>query len=111
MIVSDVPLGDRSAARGLRMGWMGFLSSLVSSLAWPALVLAAILIFQKPLADLISRIRAVSVGNVKVDISQLAAEVNGRVPRGDRRPGWGDCDRNRGRPSRPRLVQLGNVYR
>ena len=57
------------------MGWMGFLTSLVSSLAWPSLVLAAILIFRQPLADLIARIRSVSLGNVEVEIDQLAAEV------------------------------------
>jgi hypothetical protein len=57
------------------MGWMQFVSNLVSSLAWPAAVVAAIAIFRRPISNLIPRLRKISVGSVDFEIDQLAADV------------------------------------
>lgn len=52
------------------MGWMEFVSSLVGSLAWPAIILTAILIFRRPLTDLINSIEEARYGDTSVKVSR-----------------------------------------
>ena len=56
------------------MNWLEFISSLVSSLAWPAVILFGVFLFKRPLSALIGRIRSIERGedgNVKLSFEEV----------------------------------------
>ena len=60
------------------MTWLEFIASLVSSLAWPAIIVFAVSLFKKPLSALIGRIRSIERGedgNVKFSFEEILAEI------------------------------------
>lgn len=60
------------------MNWLEFISSLVSSLAWPAVILFGVFLFKKPLSALIGRIRSIERGedgNVKLSFEEVLSEI------------------------------------
>lgn len=56
------------------MSVLGFLSSLVGSLAWPAVTLCLVLVFRGPLADLIGRLKSAKWGD-KEAVFERASEA------------------------------------
>ena len=58
------------------MSWLAFVASLVHSLAWPAGVVAVILVLRRPITVALSRgIRRLRAGPVEVEFDQELAEV------------------------------------
>jgi len=60
--------------------WQEFIASLVGSLAWPASIVAAALIFRKPLLDLLENIKEVTYGGVKATFNREIAEATAKTP-------------------------------
>jgi hypothetical protein len=50
------------------MDWLQFVSSVVGSLAWPATVIAAVVLLRKPLGKLIPLIRTLKYGELQIDV-------------------------------------------
>lgn len=64
------------------MNWQAFVASLVHSLAWPAGVLAVVIILRKPLGVVLGQgVRRVKAGPVEVEFDQLKAEVREELAR------------------------------
>ncbi len=64
------------------MNWQAFVASLVQSLAWPAGVLAVVIVLHKPIGVALGRgIRRVKAGSVEVEFDQLQAEVREELAR------------------------------
>ncbi len=64
------------------MGWQGFVASLVQSLAWPAGVMAVVIVLRKPIGVALGRgVRRVKAGPVEVEFDQLQAEVREELAR------------------------------
>lgn len=52
------------------MGWLTFFSSLIDSLAWPAAVILGVLLFRKPLADLVPLLRRLKYKEFEVEFER-----------------------------------------
>ncbi len=64
------------------MNWLAFVASLVHSLAWPAGVLAVVIILRKPIGVVLGRgVRRLKAGPVEVEFDQLQAEVREELAR------------------------------
>lgn len=64
------------------MNWQAFVASLVQSLAWPAAVLALVIVLRKPIGLALGRgVRRVKAGPVEVEFDQLQAEVREELAR------------------------------
>jgi len=64
------------------VGWQGFVASLVQSLAWPAGVMAVVIVLRKPIGVALGRgVRRVKAGPVEVEFDQLQAEVREELAR------------------------------
>jgi hypothetical protein len=64
------------------VNWQAFVASLVQSLAWPAGVLAVVIVLRKPIGVALGRgIRRVKAGPVEVEFDQLQAEVREELAR------------------------------
>lgn len=64
------------------MNWQGFVASLVQSLAWPAGVLAVVIVLRKPIGVVLGQgVRRVKAGPVEVEFDQLQAEVREELAR------------------------------
>ncbi len=64
------------------MGLLGFVASLVQSLAWPASVAAVVIVLRKPIGAALGRgVRRVKAGPVEVEFDQLQAEVREELAR------------------------------
>ena len=64
------------------MNWQAFVASLVQSLAWPAGVLAVVIVLRKPIGVALGRgVRRVKAGPVEVEFDQLQAEVREELAR------------------------------
>jgi len=64
------------------VNWQAFVASLVQSLAWPAGVLAVVIVLSKPIGVALGRgIRRVKAGPVEVEFDQLQAEVREELAR------------------------------
>lgn len=64
------------------MNWLGFVASLVQSLAWPAAVVVIVIFLRKPIrAALAQGLRRVKAGPVEVEFDQLQAEVREELAR------------------------------
>jgi hypothetical protein len=57
------------------MGWMEFISSLIGSLAWPAVVLTIVLVFRQPISKLIANIKEAKWGDTSVLMHQKLDEA------------------------------------
>jgi hypothetical protein len=58
------------------VNWLAFVASLVHSLAWPAGVLAVVIVLRKPIGVALGRgVRRLKAGPVEVEFDQLQAEV------------------------------------
>ena len=64
------------------MGWQAFVASLVQSLAWPAGVVAVVIVLRKPIAAVLGQgVRRLKAGPVEVEFDQLQAEVREELAR------------------------------
>lgn len=64
------------------MGWQAFVASLVQSLAWPAGVVAVVIVLRKPIAAVLGQgVRRVKAGPVEVEFDRLQAEVREELAR------------------------------
>ncbi|WP_188063746.1 DUF4145 domain-containing protein [Sphingobium sp. KCTC 72723] len=52
------------------LDWLQFASSVIGSIAWPGILLAVILIFRKPLTELINSIEEARYGDTSVKVSR-----------------------------------------
>jgi hypothetical protein len=58
------------------VNWLAFVASLVHSLAWPAGVLAVVIVLRKPIGAALGRgVRRLKAGPVEVEFDQVKAEV------------------------------------
>lgn len=59
------------------MGWQAFVASLVQSLAWPAGVVAVVVVLRKPIRAVLSQalLRRVKAGPLEMEFDQVQAEV------------------------------------
>jgi len=64
------------------VGVLGFVASLVQSLAWPAGVVAAVVFLRKPIGAVLGQgVRRLKAGPVEVEFDQLQAEVREELAR------------------------------
>jgi hypothetical protein len=65
------------------VGWQAFVASLVQSLAWPAAVLAVVILMRRPIRAVLSQalLRRVKAGPVEVEFDQIQAEVREELAR------------------------------
>jgi hypothetical protein len=65
------------------VNWLGFVASLVQSLAWPAALVAIVIFLRKPIRAVLSQalLRRVKAGPVEVEFDQLQAEVREELAR------------------------------
>jgi hypothetical protein len=64
------------------VGWEAFMASLVQSLAWPAGVVAVVVVLRKPIAAVLGQgVRRVKAGPVEVEFDQIQAEVREELAR------------------------------
>jgi hypothetical protein len=64
------------------VGWEAFTASLVQSLAWPAGVVAVVIVLRKPIAAVLGQgVRRVKAGPVEVEFDKLQAEVREELAR------------------------------
>jgi hypothetical protein len=64
------------------VGWQAFVASLVQSLAWPAGVVAVVVVLRKPIGAVLGQgVRRVKAGPVEVEFDQLQAEVREELAR------------------------------
>jgi len=64
------------------VNWLAFVASLVHSLAWPAGVLAVVIVLRKPIGVVLGRgVRRLKAGPVEVEFDQLQAEVREELAR------------------------------
>ena len=64
------------------MGWQAFVASLVQSLAWPAGVVAVVIVLRKPIGAVLGQgVRRVKAGPVEVEFDQIQAEVREELAR------------------------------
>jgi len=64
------------------VNWLAFVASLVHSLAWPAGVLAVVIVLRKPIGVALGRgVRRLKAGPVEVEFDQLQAEVREELAR------------------------------
>ena len=64
------------------MGWQAFVASLVQSLAWPAGVVAVVIVLRKPLGAVLGQgVRRVKAGPVEVEFDRIEAEVREELAR------------------------------
>jgi hypothetical protein len=64
------------------VGWQAFVASLVQSLAWPAGVVAVVIVLRKPIGAVLGQgVRRVKAGPVEVEFDQLQAEVREELAR------------------------------
>ena len=74
---ASIPL---TTAKAETMGFLGFLASLINSLAWPGLIFLGVYLFrtqlrsiiQGPIADLINRIKKLNINGNTVDFAKEA---------------------------------------
>src|SRR5271165_5108819 len=58
------------------VGWLAFIASLVRSLAWPAAVVAIVLVLRRPLVAALNRgVRRLRAGPIEVEFDEELAEV------------------------------------
>ena len=64
------------------MNWLAFVASLVRSLAWPAGVLAVVIVLRKPIGVVLGQgVRRLKAGPVEVEFDQLQAEEREELAR------------------------------
>jgi len=64
------------------VGWQAFVASLVHSLAWPAGVVAVVVVLRKHIEVALSRgVRRLTAGPVEVEFDQIQAEVREELAR------------------------------
>jgi hypothetical protein len=64
------------------VGWQAFVASLVQSLAWPAGVLAVVIVLRKPIGAVLGQgVRRVKAGPVEVEFDRIEAEVREELAR------------------------------
>jgi hypothetical protein len=64
------------------VGWQAFVASLVQSLAWPAGVVAVVIVLRKPIAAVLGQgVRRVKAGPVEVEFDRIEAEVRDDLAR------------------------------
>lgn len=61
------------------MNGLGFVASLIASLSWPAVAAGAIILFRKPLAELLGRIKSYEGLGQKVTFGERLAEAEASV--------------------------------
>jgi hypothetical protein len=71
--IRDAPRGD--AARALTVDWLTFISSLVGSLAWPAMVVVLAVIFRPQVTRLFSTVRRLKWGSLDADLDERLEAV------------------------------------
>jgi hypothetical protein len=59
-----------SAAEAVGSGWLEFISSMVSSLAWPVAVVIIAFAFRTKLSDLLSKVQKISWGDASIDLAE-----------------------------------------
>jgi hypothetical protein len=57
------------------MDWLEFMSSVMSALAWPLVVLIVALVFRKPLADVLRQLRHLKAPGVEAQFGESLADV------------------------------------
>ncbi|MDF9904524.1 UNVERIFIED_ORG: hypothetical protein OKW15_002480 [Pseudomonas reinekei] len=62
------------------MDWMQFVSSLVSSLAWPAAVVTVVCLLKNPILGLIPKIRSFRYGELHVDLTEALQSLQEELP-------------------------------
>ena len=65
------------------MGALGFIASVIDSLAWPAVVVILVLALQAPLDKLLPELKRFRYGEVEIDFGREVRELE--APRQDRR--------------------------
>jgi hypothetical protein len=64
------------------VGWQAFVASRVQSLAWPAGVVAAVVVLRKPIGIVLGQgVRRVKAGPVEVEFDRIEAEVREELAR------------------------------
>jgi hypothetical protein len=64
------------------VGWQAFVASLVRSLAWPAGVLAVVIVLRRPIGVVLGQgVRRLKAGPVELEFDQLQAEVREELAR------------------------------
>lgn len=64
------------------MGWQAFVASLMRSLAWPAGVLAVVIVLRRPIGVVLGQgVRRLKAGPVEVEFDQIEAEVREELAR------------------------------
>jgi len=61
------------------MDWMQFVSAIIASLAWPAAVLAVVLLLRDPLAKLVPLIRTLKFKDLHIDLGEKLEAVKEAV--------------------------------
>lgn len=57
------------------MDWLQFIASLIGSLAWPAVVLAAVVLLRRPLAALLPLLRRLKYKDIEVEFDREVREL------------------------------------
>jgi hypothetical protein len=58
------------------MGILEFISQLISSLAWPVMIIIIALVFKKPLLGLIEKVKNINVGNFAAEFQQKLDDIS-----------------------------------
>lgn len=57
------------------MSWLEFVEKTISHLVWPCIGLTAILLFRKPVADLIPRLKSAKIGSLEAVLADLPPQI------------------------------------
>ena len=59
--------------------WLGFIASVVDSVAWPAVLVIILLVIRSPLLDLLKEIKRVSYGDMQIDFGRELQELEDKA--------------------------------
>jgi len=63
------------------MDWLQFISSLVSSLAWPAAVVILVVVLRRQIASLVPRLQSVKYKDIQVEFEKTLEKAEAEAPR------------------------------
>jgi hypothetical protein len=63
------------------LDWLAFISTLVDSLAWPAVIIAVVLAFKQPLSRLIPNLRELQYKDLRVDFGKRLEQIEAEADR------------------------------